>query len=104
MILQTLVYLCNNFPLLVTQTRLTLMQMVGLYQDPEGKMIFSRSHPSQLAITPHKLVRDNNSADSPWKRAQELDTGVCLLYMPIPRLQYLMSPVAMDLLTGGNQN
>jgi len=51
---------------------LTMTQMVGYYQDPEGKTIFSRTDPS-------KLARNTNTSDlqSPQrKQTQELESGV----------------------------
>lgn len=51
---------------------LTMTQMVGYYQDPEGKTIFSRTDPS-------KLARNTNTSDlqSPQKKqTQELESGV----------------------------
>ena len=65
----------------MTQTNSTPTQMVGLYQDPEGTMIFARTNPSQLAATPNKLMRDNNIPGSPRRQAQESDSGVRLLHM-----------------------
>ena len=57
-------------------------QMVGLYQDPEGKMIFARTNASQqLIATPSKLMSNQNTAGSPGRQAQELDNGVRLLHM-----------------------
>ena len=49
-----------------------MTQMVGYYQDPEGKTIFSRTDPS-------KLARNTNTSDlqSPQKKqTQELESGV----------------------------
>ena len=51
---------------------LTMTQMVGYYQDPEGKRIFSRSDPSVLA-------RDTNAADLQRKQTQELESGVLVI-------------------------
>lgn len=57
---------------LLLQTYATLTQMVALYQDPEGKMIFSRTDPSQSAT---KLTTDNESLK---RRLQELENEVLL--------------------------
>ena len=48
---------------------LTMTQMVGYYQDPEGKTVFSRTDPS-------KLARDTNTSDTQRKQTQELENGV----------------------------
>ena len=51
---------------------LTMTQMVGYYQDPEGKRIFARSDPSVMA-------RDTNAADLQRKQTQELESGVSVI-------------------------
>ena len=51
---------------------LTMAQMVGYYQDPEGKMIFSRTDPC-------KMARDTNTTDPQRKQTQELESGVSVI-------------------------
>ena len=58
--------------LLSTCASFHLAQMVGYYQDPEGKRIFARSDPSVLA-------RDTNAADLQKKQTQELENGVSVI-------------------------
>ena len=49
-----------------------MTQMVGYYQDPEGKTIFSRTDPS-------KLARNTNTSDLQRKQTQELESGVSVI-------------------------
>ena len=59
----------NMFTLPELSFPLTMTQMVGYYQDPEGKTVFSRTDPS-------KLARDTNTSDTQRKQTQELENGV----------------------------
>lgn len=52
----------------------TYTQMVGLYQDPEGKTIFSRTDPSQFATN---LTTDNDTIDTLRQQVAELKNEVC---------------------------
>ena len=49
-----------------------MIQMVGYYQDPEEKTIFSRTDPS-------KLTRNTNTSDLQRKQTQELESGVSVI-------------------------
>ena len=51
-------------------------QMVGLYQDPEGKMIFSKTDPSRTNMPP---TSDQDTIDSLRRRVQELENEVPVL-------------------------
>ena len=49
------------------------LQMVHLYQDPEGKTIFSHTDPSQSNVSP---ASDQDIIDSLRRRIQELENEV----------------------------
>ena len=51
-------------------------QMVGLYRDPEGKMIFSKTDPSRTNMPP---TSDQDTIDSLRRRVQELENEVPVL-------------------------
>ena len=51
-------------------------QMVGLYRDPEGKMIFSKTDPSRTNMPP---TSDQETIDSLRRRVQELENEVPVL-------------------------
>ena len=52
------------------------MQMVGLYRDPEGKKIFSKTDPSQANMPP---TTDSDTIDTLKRRVQELENEVSVI-------------------------
>ena len=52
------------------------MQMVGLYRDPEGKKIFSKTDPSQANVPP---TTDSDTIDTLKRRVQELENEVSVI-------------------------
>jgi len=50
--------------------------MVGLYRDPEGKMVFSKTDPSQANMPP---TSDQCTIDSLKRRVQELENEVTVI-------------------------
>ena len=67
--------LVKCFP--VPQTHITLVtQMVGLYQDPEGKTIFSSIDPSQSVAN---LTREEDTIESLRQQVQELRNEVSVI-------------------------
>ena len=56
----------------------TQCQMVGLYQDPEGKTIFSNTDPSQSAT---KLASDKDTIELLRRQVQELKNEVSVIVM-----------------------
>ena len=52
------------------------MQMVGLYRDPEGKTIFSKTDPSQANAPP---TSDQCTIDTLKRRVQELENVVTVI-------------------------
>ena len=51
--------------------------MVGLYKDPEGKMLFTRTNPSQGNI----ISMDKDTIESLKKRVQELESEVSVIHV-----------------------
>ena len=47
--------------------------MVGLYRDPEGKKVFSKTGPSQTNLPP---TSDSDTIDTLRRRVQELENEV----------------------------
>ena len=56
----------------------TQCQMVGFYQDPEGKTIFSNTDPSQSAT---KLASDKDTIELLRRQVQELKNEVSVIVM-----------------------
>ena len=52
--------------------------MVGLYKDPEGKMLFTRTNPSQGNII---SSMDKDTIESLKKRVQELESEVSVIHV-----------------------
>ena len=52
--------------------------MVGLYKDPEGKMLFTRTNPSQGNII---SSMDKDTIASLKKRVQELESEVSVIHV-----------------------
>ena len=52
--------------------------MVGLYKDPEGKMLFTRTNPSQGNIN---SSMDKDTIASLKKRVQELESEVSVIHV-----------------------
>ena len=52
--------------------------MVGLYKDPEGKMLFTRTNPSQGNIN---SSMDKDTIESLKKRVQELESEVSVIHV-----------------------
>ena len=50
--------------------------MVGLYRDPEGKKIFSKTDPSQANVPP---TTDSDTIDTLKRRVQELENEVSVI-------------------------
>ena len=58
-------------------------QMVGLYRDPEGKMIFSKTDPSQANMPPTSDKDTNHTIDMLRRRVQELENEVYLFLVHV---------------------
>ena len=67
--------------------------MVGLYKDPEGKMLFTRTNPSQGNIN---SSMDKDTIAVLKKRVQELESEVSV----IPRFELVSVSVILALVYG----